>query len=204
MASANSSTDEALLRQAKIQQLEKPSRYDLSGLIRWLEHDKGGNNFPYGLEDLPWTDSRASDLIALSRRQQDHLITWAAEKLIPWFFRRSLTSKVSSIPTIRLLPLTWDFPTMIVSLTRPRRSWHCWVVGRQLHNCFSHHLCRNIISHSFAGNRHPLLYSLAFGTHLRGYGFIFYILNCTGTVDFSESGRDLCKYGCVSCVPPTK
>jgi hypothetical protein len=65
-------------------------------LIRWLEHDKGGNNFPNGLEDLPWTDERASDLIALSKRQHDHLTSWAAETLIPWFFRRGFISKVPS------------------------------------------------------------------------------------------------------------
>lgn len=86
--------DEALLRQAKIQELQQPSPYDLNILTRWLEHEKGGNNFLNGFEDLPWTEERSSDLIALSRRDQDHLTTWTAEHLVPWFFRKGITSRV--------------------------------------------------------------------------------------------------------------
>jgi len=78
-----------------MQQLAKPSHYDISILLRWLADEKGGNNFPNGLEDLPWTDERASDLVALSKRQNDHFTTWTAESLIPWFLRKGFTSKVS-------------------------------------------------------------------------------------------------------------
>ncbi|THV69644.1 hypothetical protein D6D29_10006 [Aureobasidium pullulans] len=85
--------NEALLRQAKIQELQQPSPYDLNILTRWLEHEKGGNNFLNGFEDLPWTEERSSDLIALSKRDQDHLTTWTAENLVPWFFRKGITSR---------------------------------------------------------------------------------------------------------------
>ncbi|KEQ72298.1 hypothetical protein M436DRAFT_48793 [Aureobasidium namibiae CBS 147.97] len=66
---------------------------NISVLNRWLADKNEGNNFLNGLEDLPWTDERASDLVALSKRQNDHLTTWTAESLIPWFLRKGFTSK---------------------------------------------------------------------------------------------------------------
>ncbi|CAD0109828.1 unnamed protein product, partial [Aureobasidium uvarum] len=84
-------TDEALLRQAKIQRLETPSHHDLKVMTRWLEHETGGNNFLSGFEDLPWTEGRASDLVVLSTREKDRL----SERMIPWFLRRGLISGYS-------------------------------------------------------------------------------------------------------------
>ncbi|THW93684.1 hypothetical protein D6D15_02255 [Aureobasidium pullulans] len=84
--------DEALIRQKRIQALPQPDGHDLDVLTRWLRHGKGGNNFLGVLEDLPWTQERSSDLIALSKRDLDHLTTWTAERLTPWFLKRGLKS----------------------------------------------------------------------------------------------------------------
>ncbi|THY21631.1 hypothetical protein D6D01_06571 [Aureobasidium pullulans] len=110
-------TDEALLRQAKIQELQQPSPYDLNILTRWLEHEKGGNNFLNGFEDLPWTEERSSDLIALSKRDQDHLTTWTAENLVPWFFRKGITSR-QPLPGQEELGLTYHSDTTYTKTSR--------------------------------------------------------------------------------------
>ncbi|CAD0086717.1 unnamed protein product, partial [Aureobasidium vineae] len=85
--------NEALLRQANLQKLEKPNHYDLNILRCWLEHEKGGNNFLNSLEDLPWTEERESDLVALSKRKQDHFTKWTAETMIPWLLQKGVTTK---------------------------------------------------------------------------------------------------------------
>ncbi|KEQ89197.1 hypothetical protein M438DRAFT_330217 [Aureobasidium pullulans EXF-150] len=109
--------NETLLRQAKIQELQQPSPYDLNILTRWLEHEKGGNNFLNGFEDLPWTEERSSDLIALSKRDQDHLTTWTAENLVPWFFRRGITSR-QPLPGQEELGLTHHSDTTYTKTSR--------------------------------------------------------------------------------------
>ncbi|THY73833.1 hypothetical protein D6C95_10124 [Aureobasidium pullulans] len=109
--------DEALLRQAKIQELQQPSPYDLNILTRWLEHEKGGNNFLNRFEDLPWTEERSSDLIALSKRDQDHLTTWTAEHLVPWFFRKGITSR-QPLPGQEELGLTHHSDTTYTKASR--------------------------------------------------------------------------------------
>ncbi|KAH0159314.1 hypothetical protein KCU67_g7170, partial [Aureobasidium melanogenum] len=85
--------NEALLRQAKIQQLGKPDRYDLDCLTGWLEREKGGNNFLNYPENLPWTEERVSDLVALSKREHDLVTKWISERLVPWLFQIGLTTK---------------------------------------------------------------------------------------------------------------
>jgi hypothetical protein len=82
-----------VLRQAEIQGLPKPKKYDLEVLRDWLGRGKGGNNFLSGIEDLPWLESETADLVAVSGRNFDSITSWTAETLVPWLYRSKLLRK---------------------------------------------------------------------------------------------------------------
>jgi hypothetical protein len=86
-----------VLRQAEIQSLPKPKKYDLEVLRDWLGREKGGNNFLSGIEDLLWLESETSDLVAVSGRDFDSITRWIAETLVPWLYRSRIFKKFLSV-----------------------------------------------------------------------------------------------------------
>jgi len=97
-----------VLRQAEIQGLPKPKKYDLEVLRDWLGREKGGNNFLSGIEDLPWLESETADLIAVSGRDFDSITSWTAETLVPWLYRSRIVRKTPVSGQEELGLVEWD------------------------------------------------------------------------------------------------
>lgn len=74
----------------------------------WLGREKGGNSFLSGIEDLPWLETEASDLVALSNHDFDWITRWTAEKLVPWLFHTGIWHKKSVVGQEELGLVEWD------------------------------------------------------------------------------------------------
>jgi hypothetical protein len=79
-------SDEALMKQAYISQLESPNKHDLTFLRSWFERPSMGG-FPLrGLDRDAWHPADETDLVAIKpRRSLDRLSRWFFDKVMPLY-----------------------------------------------------------------------------------------------------------------------
>lgn len=96
--------DEAVLRQAEMLKLEKPTRYDFGMLKDWLMNPKGGNMFLRGCESKPYMRDEVSDLISVANRsKQDGLTRFVERRFLPWLGGKILNRGRFKVKWILLL-----------------------------------------------------------------------------------------------------
>ncbi|KAF2097314.1 hypothetical protein NA57DRAFT_77566 [Rhizodiscina lignyota] len=79
----------ALLHQAELHSLPRPTPYDLELVQRWLKHPEGGKDFLKGFESDTWQNENATDLVTVSSgRNWDPFLKWVAERLVPFLYHR--------------------------------------------------------------------------------------------------------------------
>ncbi|EXJ86848.1 hypothetical protein A1O3_03802 [Capronia epimyces CBS 606.96] len=78
---------EFLSRTAAVMRTGNPDSCDLDFLRRWLQNEKGGNNFlklSANAEATAWDENQTGDLMAL-RKRSDRFAAWVANALLPFY-----------------------------------------------------------------------------------------------------------------------
>ncbi|TLD28488.1 hypothetical protein PspLS_03403 [Pyricularia sp. CBS 133598] len=79
--------NDAILRQAQLAKLCRPTKKEVQSLRDWLEKPRMGNFDLLGLDRTSWEAGHESDLVSISPRPSDYFSRLFAESLVPLFFR---------------------------------------------------------------------------------------------------------------------
>jgi hypothetical protein len=80
--------NDAVLKQARLAQLDGPSRHELRFLRAWMERPRMGNFPLLGLDRRTWDEEHEDDLLALRAQPVSGVFsTWVVETLVPIFHR---------------------------------------------------------------------------------------------------------------------
>lgn len=84
-------SDETLLQQSQLMQLNPPNSFDLRILREWLRRQNGGEGlFLSAIESKMWDETNAAELVTLTSRHNgvDTLTKWIYGSLFPWLYTR--------------------------------------------------------------------------------------------------------------------
>lgn len=80
--------NDAVLKQARLARLDKPSRHELRFLRTWMERPRMGNFPLLGMDRRTWDEEHEDDLMALRARPASGVFSsWVAETVVPIFHR---------------------------------------------------------------------------------------------------------------------